>query len=489
MSKSIEEKLRILSDAAKYDVSCSSSGSSRKNSNNGLGNAAINGICHSWSADGRCISLLKILMTNYCIYDCKYCINRKDNDIERAILTPDEIVKLTINFYRRNYIEGLFLSSGIIKSADYTMELMIAVAKKRRLEEKFNGYIHMKVIPGASRQLINEIGLYVDRVSVNIEFAENSALKLLAPDKKATDISTSMGLIRKNMLENAEDKKLFKSTPSFIPAGQTTQMIIGASGESDYSILTRSENLYKNFELKRVYYSGYVPVNKSGILVSADQAVPMIREHRLYQADWLLRFYDFRANEILNEKDAFVDPFVDPKTNWAIKNFNLKRVYYSGYVPVNKSGILVNMNEAVPMIREHRLYQADWLLRFYDFKADEILDEKDPFVDPLLDPKTNWAIKNSHFFPIEINKASYKDLLRVPGIGVTSAKRIVMTRKYSTIRYEHLKKLGIVIKRAKYFIVVNGEFLGFKKENPELLRNALMEKEKMLAEQLRLFNI
>lgn len=414
MSKSIEEKLRILSDAAKYDVSCSSSGSSRKNTNNGLGNAAINGICHSWSADGRCISLLKILMTNYCIYDCKYCINRKDNDIERAILSPDEIVKLTINFYRRNYIEGLFLSSGIIKSADYTMELMIAVAKKLRLEEKFNGYIHMKVIPGASRQLINEIGLYVDRVSVNIEFAENTALKLLAPDKKPTDISTSMGLIRKNMIENSEDKKIFKSTPSFIPAGQTTQMIIGASGESDYAILARSENLYKNFDLKRVYYSGYVPVNKSGILVSTEQAVPMIREHRLYQ--------------------------------------------------------------------------ADWLLRFYDFKADEILDEKDPFVDPLLDPKTNWAIKNSHFFPIEINKASYRDLLRVPGIGITSAKRIVMTRKYSTIRYEHLKKLGIVIKRAKYFIVVNGEFLGFKKENPELLRNALMEKEKMVTEQLRLFN-
>ena len=415
MSKSIEEKLRILSDAAKYDVSCSSSGSSRKNTNNGLGNAAVNGICHSWSADGRCISLLKILMTNYCIYDCKYCINRKDNDIERAILSPDEIVKLTINFYRRNYIEGLFLSSGIIKNADYTMELMLAVAKKLRLEEKFNGYIHMKVIPGASRQLINEIGLYVDRVSVNIEFAENTALKLLAPDKKPTDISTSMGLIRKNMLENIEDKKLFKSTPSFIPAGQTTQMIIGASGESDYSILSRSENLYKNFDLKRVYYSAYVPINKSGILVSVDQAVPMIREHRLYQADWLLRFYDFKANEILNEKDPFVDPFVDPKTN--------------------------------------------------------------------------WAIKNSHLFPIEINKATYKELLRVPGIGVTSAKRIVMTRKYSTIRYEHLKKLGIVIKRAKYFITVNGEFLGFKKENPELIRNALMKKEKMLAEQLKLFNI
>ena len=415
MNKSIEEKLRILSDAAKYDVSCSSSGSSRRNTNNGLENTAMSGICHSWSADGRCISLLKILMTNYCMYDCKYCINHKDNDIERAILTPDEIVKLTVNFYRRNYIEGLFLSSGIIRSADYTMELMIAVAKKLRLEEKFNGYIHMKVIPGASRELIHEIGLYVDRVSVNIEFAENSALKLLAPDKKTTDISTSMGLIRKNLIENIEDKKIFKSTPSFIPAGQTTQMIIGASGESDYTILNRSENLYKNFDLKRVYYSGYVPVNKSGILVSADQTVPMIREHRLYQADWLLRFYDFRADEILNEKN--------------------------------------------------------------------------PFIDPHLDPKTNWAIQNWHFFPIEINKASYKDLLRVPGIGVTSAKRIVMTRKYSTIRYEHLKKLGIVIKRAKYFITVNGEFLGFKKENPELIRNALMEKGKMVAEQLKLFNV
>ena len=415
MNKPIDEKLRILSDAAKYDVSCSSSGSSRKNTSNGLGNAAYSGICHSWSADGRCVSLLKILMTNHCIYDCKYCINRKSNDIERAILTPDEIVRLTINFYRRNYIEGLFLSSGVIKNADYTMEQMIAVAKKLRLEENFNGYIHMKVIPGASQELIHEIGLYVDRVSVNIELAENKTLKLLAPDKKPNDISTSMGLIRRNQIQNIEEKKLFKSTPSFIPAGQTTQMIIGAGGESDFAILNRSENLYKNFGLKRVYYSAYVPVNKSGILVSTEQAVPMIREHRLYQ--------------------------------------------------------------------------ADWLLRFYDFKADEILDEKDPFVDPLLDPKTNWAIKNSHFFPIEINKASYKELLRVPGIGVTSAKRIVMVRRHNVIKYEHLKKLGVVIKRAKYFITVNGEFMGFRKESPELIRNALMEKEKMEMRQLKLFNI
>ena len=414
MNKPIDEKLRILSDAAKYDVSCSSSGSGRKNTNNGLGNGAISGICHSWSADGRCVSLLKILMTNYCIYDCKYCISRKSNDIERAILTPDEIVRLTINFYRRNYIEGLFLSSGVIKNADYTMEQMIAVAKKLRLEERFNGYIHMKVIPGASRELIHEMGLYVDRVSVNIELAESKALKLLAPDKKPTDISTSMGLIRKNQIQNTEEKKLFKSTPSFIPAGQTTQMIIGAGGESDYAILSKSENLYKNFDLKRVYYSAYVPVNKSGILANAD---------------------------------------------------------------------------AVPMIREHRLYQADWLLRFYDFKAGEILDEKNPFIDPLLDPKANWAVQNWHLFPMEINRASYKDLLRIPGIGVTSAKRIVMARKYSIIKYEHLKKLGVVIKRAKYFITVNGEFLGFRKESPELIRNVLIEKEKMAMQQMKLFNI
>ena len=414
MNKPIDEKLRILSDAAKYDASCSSSGSSRKNTSNGLGNAAYSGICHSWSADGRCVSLLKILMTNHCIYDCKYCINRKSNDIERAILTPDEIVRLTINFYRRNYIEGLFLSSGVIKNADYTMEQMIAVAKKLRLEENFNGYIHMKVIPGASRELIHEIGLYVDRVSVNIELAENKALKLLAPDKKPTDISTSMSLIRRNQIQNIEEKKLFKSTPSFIPAGQTTQMIIGAGGESDFAILNRSENLYKNFGLKRVYYSAYVPVNKSGILANTD---------------------------------------------------------------------------AVPMVREHRIYQADWLLRFYNFKAEEILDEKNPFIDPLLDPKANWAVQNWHLFPMEINRASYKDLIRIPGIGVTSAKRIVMVRRHNVIKYEHLKKLGVVIKRAKYFITVNGEFMGFRKESPELIRNALMEKEKMEMQQLKLFNI
>ncbi len=414
MDRSIEEKLRILSDAAKYDVSCSSSGNNRKNTVNGLGNTAFSGICHSWSADGRCISLLKILMTNYCIYDCEYCINRKSNDIERATLASDEIVRLTVNFYRRNYIEGLFLSSGIIKNPDYTMECMIEVARKLRIQERFNGYIHMKVIPGADRTLIRELGMYVDRVSVNIELADTNALRLLAPDKDPIDISTSMGLIRKNQAQNLEDRKLFKSTPSYIPAGQTTQMIIGAGGENDYTIINRSETLYKNFHLKRVYYSAYVPVNKIGILADT---------------------------------------------------------------------------EAASTLREHRLYQADWLIRFYKFKAEEILSEENPFFDPLLDPKSNWAIRNWSRFPMEINRVSYEELLRIPGIGVTSALKIIKARKYNILRYEHLKKLGIILKRAKYFITVNGEYHGFRKEKPDYIRSRLIEGEKPAIYQMKLFDL
>ena len=414
MDRSIEEKLRILSDAAKYDVSCSSSGNNRKNTVNGLGNTAFSGICHSWSADGRCISLLKILMTNYCIYDCEYCINRKSNDIERATLASDEIVRLTVNFDRRNYIEGLFLSSGIIKNPDYTMERMIEVARKLRIQERFNGYIHMKVIPGADRTLIRELGMYVDRVSVNIELADTNALRLLAPDKDPIDISTSMGLIRKNQAQNLEDRKLFKSTPSYIPAGQTTQMIIGAGGENDYTIINRSETLYKNFHLKRVYYSAYVPVNKTGILADT---------------------------------------------------------------------------EAASTLREHRLYQADWLIRFYKFKAKEILSEENPFFDPLLDPKSNWAIRNWSRFPMEINRVSYEELLRIPGIGVTSALKIIKARKYNILRYEHLKKLGIILKRAKYFITVNGEYHGFRKEKPDYIRSRLIEGEKPAIYQMKLFDL
>lgn len=397
---SIETKLKILSDSAKYDVSCSSSASNRKNFNNGIGNAHISGICHSWSSDGRCVSLLKILMTNFCIYDCQYCVNRKSNDIARATLSPDEIVNLTINFYRRNYIEGLFLSSGILKNPDYTMERLILVAKKLRLIEKFNGYIHIKVIPGASKELIYELGLYVDRVSVNVELPDNKGLQLLAPDKKLSSIISSMSHIKNKLLQREDERKIFKSTPSFVPAGQTTQMIIGASGESDYTIINKSESLYNANALKRVYYSAYIPVNQTGALAKV---------------------------------------------------------------------------EKTPLLREHRLYQADFLLRFYNFKANELLDYKHPFFDPLLDPKANWAINNFDVFPIEINTASYDELLRVPGIGVKSALRIIKARKYGKIQYEHLKKIGVVLKRAKFFITTDGKFYGYKTDYSENVRTKLLE--------------
>lgn len=409
MTRSMEEKLRILSDAAKYDVSCSSSGSDRKNSNQGLGNASKSGICHSWSADGRCISLLKILMTNRCVYDCEYCVNRRSNDIERATLTPDEVVELTMNFYRRNYIEGLFLSSGILKNPDYTMEQLIAIAKRLRLKERFNGYIHMKMIPGADARLVHELGMYVDRASINIELSDSNALKKLAPDKKEIEIISSMNDVKSRKLESIYEKKKYRNAPSFLPAGQTTQMIIGAAQESDYSILNRCEELYRSFDLKRVYYSAYVPVNKRGLLANVD---------------------------------------------------------------------------AAPLLREHRLYQADWLLRFYDFRADEILNEENPYFDPLLDPKANWAIHHWDRFPMEINTASYKDLLRIPGLGVLSAKRIVKARKCRNLRYEDLKKIGVVLKRAKFFITVNGEYFGFHANQPNEIRCFLIEQDSEALESL-----
>lgn len=412
MSKSIEEKLRILSDAAKYDVSCSSSGSNRKNTKDGIGNANKCGICHSWSADGRCISLLKILMTNYCIYDCAYCINRKSNDVERACFSPEEIINLTMNFYRRNYIEGLFLSSGILKNADYTMERLIDIAKKLRLRENFNGYIHMKVIPGASKELIYELGKYVDRVSVNIELPKKSSLKILAPDKKENEIINSMGQILNRQFEREHEIKHIRKVPLFVPAGQTTQMIVGAGGENDYTIINKSEQLYNNLKLKRVYYSAYVPVNRTGVLANVNQA---------------------------------------------------------------------------SSLREHRIYQADWLMRYYKFKASELLNEKNPYFDEYLDPKANWAINNWENFPIEINKASYEMLLRVPGIGVLSAKRIVETRRLGKIKYEHLKKIGVVLKRAKYFIIVDGEYYGFRKDSPEIVKNILVQGEKPKPIQVSLF--
>lgn len=366
----IKEKLIILSDSAKYDASCSSSGSTRKNSN-GVGNAHLSGICHSFASDGRCISLLKILMTNICIFDCKYCINRRSNNVKRAIFTPEEICEITINFYKRNYIEGLFLSSGIIKSPDYTMEQLIKTIYLLRNKYHFNGYIHCKAIPGASEYSLKKLGALVDRMSANIELPSNDSLKLLAPDKNTNKIS--------NIMQTIKDKR----SKNFVPAGQSTQMIIGASKETDFDILNKSENMYNTYSLKRVFYSAYVPVNQ-------DKMLPSIS------------------------------------------------------IP--------------PLTRENRLYQADWLLRFYDFKVSDLLDNNNPNFNLLLDPKCDWALRHLNEFPKEVNKVSYNDLLKIPGIGVKSAMKIIRARRVFKISFDDLKKMGVSIKRAKYFILCNGKY-------------------------------
>lgn len=396
----ISEKLEVLADAAKYDVSCSSSGSNRKNIKGGIGNASPSGICHSYSADGRCISLLKILLTNYCIYDCVYCINRITNDIPRAAFTPDEVVDLTINFYRRNYIEGLFLSSAVFRSPNYTMELLIKVIKKLRIEHRFNGYIHLKAIPGADDLLIKEAGLYADRMSVNIELPSSTGLKLLAPQKKKESILKPMSLINSQISINQYEKRIYKSLPSFVPGGQSTQLIIGATPDNDLKIIKLSEGLYNKFKLKRVYYSAYVPISNNPKLPSL-------------------------ANP--------------------------------------------------PLLREHRLYQADWLLRFYGFSAGELLNEKSPNFDTDFDPKTYWALNNIERFPVEINTASYEALLRVPGIGVRSVQKILTARKVHSLSYDNVRKLGIVLKRAQYFITCQGKYYGDVKFNDDLIKGRLRD--------------
>nr|WP_216819456.1 MULTISPECIES: putative DNA modification/repair radical SAM protein [unclassified Gilliamella] len=372
-------KLEILAESAKYDISCASSGTSRSNKNKGIGSASRCGICHSFTADGRCVSLLKIMLTNYCMFDCAYCINRQSNDIPRAGFTPKELAELTIEFYRRNYIEGLFLSSGIVRSADHTMEKMIRVVKILRQEYNFNGYIHMKAIPGVSNELIREAGLLVDRMSVNLEIPTERNLKLLAPDKDHQTIYQPMRHIQQNLLENIEDRKKIKSTPKFVPAGQSTQVIIGATDETDNQILQLTAKLYKRPSMKRVYYSGFIPVN------SYDKRLPVSQE--------------------------------------------------------------------VPRVRENRLYQADWLLRFYDFSVDEIVNDEHPDLDLTVDPKLSWAIRNPQFFPVDINRDSYQKILRVPGIGVKSAKLIVMARRHRKLNKEALKRIGVVLKRAQFFII------------------------------------
>lgn len=395
----LKKKLEILSAAAKYDVSCSSSGSTRKNKKGGIGNSHLSGICHSWSDDGRCISLLKILFTNNCIYDCAYCVNRASNDIPRATFTPEEVVSLTINFYRRNYIEGLFLSSAVFKNPDYTMELLLKTVKSLRTVYNFNGYIHLKAIPGADYRLISEAGTYVDRMSVNIELPSSNGLKLLAPQKNKESILKPMGFISTKIKENKDEKKIYRKPTTFVPAGQSTQLIVGATADSDLNILRLSENLYKRFNLKRVYYSAYVPVSD---------------------------------------------------------NPNLPAI------------------SSPPLLREHRIYQADWLLRFYGFSADEILDETNQNLDTQLDPKCDWALRNIHLFPIEINRADYETLLKVPGIGIKSAKRIISARRVGPINYDTLKKIGVVLKRARYFITCQGKFYGERSMNQEKIKQSIL---------------
>ncbi|MTI80384.1 MAG: putative DNA modification/repair radical SAM protein [Firmicutes bacterium] len=396
----VSDKVNILSAAAKYDVSCSSSGSRRKNIPGGVGNASVSGICHSWTDDGRCVSLLKILFSNDCCYDCVYCVNRISNDTPRASFSPDEMADLTINFYRRNYIEGLFLSSAIIKNEDYTMEQLLLTVKKLRHQHRFNGYIHLKAIPGADSRLISEAGMHVDRMSVNIELPSEKGLKLLAPRKKKEQILGSMGNISSNIVQFKEERKVFKHTPSFVPAGQSTQLIVGATPDNDKNIITLSENLYRSFSLKRVYYSAYVPVNDNPKLPSLT---------------------------------------------------------------------------GPPLVRENRLYQADWLLRFYGFKASELLDEKQPNFDLQLDPKAGWALRNLNVFPVEINRADYLMLLRVPGIGVKSAKRIVIARRVGSLSYDDLKKIGVVLKRARYFITCRGKYYGGINLREDAIRPRLLD--------------
>lgn len=400
------EKLKILSDAAKYDVACTSSGVTKKNPGSGIGNAMEAGICHSFSADGRCISLLKILFTNECIYNCKYCINRSSNDVVRASFTPEEVCELVIGFYRRNYIEGLFLSSGILKSPDYTMELICKTLRMLREEHRFHGYIHVKAIPGADERLIELAGFYADRMSVNLELPTAESLKALAPNKSRKSILTPMRQVQLRREENKNELILYRGAPKFVPAGQSTQMIIGATKESDLEIVSVAESLYQKFDLKRVFYSAFINVNQD-------------------------------------------------------KN-----------LPATLDG--------PPILREHRLYQADWLLRFYEFEAKELLDEKRPNFNIYFDPKCDWALRNLEYFPVEINTADYHMLLRVPGIGNKSALRIVKARRTGMLDFHDLKRIGVVLKRAIYFITCKGkQMYPLKIEEDFITRQLLGVKEKL----------
>ena len=408
------DKLAILADAAKYDAACTSSGAKRGFQSGKIGctSSGVMGCCHSFSADGRCITLLKVLMTNRCVYDCKYCVNRRANDTRRAMFSPEELAELTIQFYRRNYIEGLFLSSGVLRSPDYTTELMIRALSILRNKYRFNGYIHAKAIPGASPELVERLGMLADRLSVNIELPSEASLRALAPNKTKDAVLRPMRFIAERGQENRRELVKYRHAPRFAPAGQSTQMIVGATKESDRHILTLTQSLYDTYHLKRVFYSAYVPVVENTLLPSLDTKPPLLREHRLYQADWLLRFYGFRA--------------------------------------------------------------------------DELLDESQPDFDPLLDPKCCWALRHPDFFPVEVNRADYEALLRVPGIGVVSAKRLLVARRAGALRAEDLKKLGVVMKRAQYFLTCSGQSAAPLRLSLEGVRRNLttVERSSLLAESL-----
>ena len=403
MEQSLMDKLTILADSAKYDVACTSSGASRAAGAGGVGSCYAPGCCHAFTADGRCVSLLKVLMTNCCSFDCSYCVNRKSNDVPRATFTPRELAELTIEFYRRNYIEGLFLSSAVLVSPDYTTERMLAVLRLLRGEYRFGGYIHAKAIPGTSPELLEQLGFLADRLSVNIELPSERSLNLLAPDKGRHSIFRPMKQIAVEGAANREEVALYRKAPRFAPAGQSTQMIVGASPETDYHILQLTEGLYNKYHLKRVFYSAYIPVTEDTRL-----------------------------------------PALDTKP---------------------------------PLLREHRLYQADWLLRYYKFKADELLSPERPDFNIFLDPKCDWAIRHLEYFPVEINRADYDTLLRVPGIGYKSASRIVKARRHSTLDFADLKKIGVVLKRALYFITCSGRMMyRTKLEEDYICRNLMGDK-------------
>lgn len=403
----IQEKLAILADAAKYDVACTSSGVERKNKPGTLGNTVSAGLCHSFAADGRCISLLKILFTNQCIYDCKYCINRRSNDVVRTAFTPDEVCRLTIEFYRRNYIEGLFLSSGVMYSPDHTMELLYQTMWKLRNEYRFNGYIHIKAIPGADPALVEKVGLLADRMSVNLELPTADGLRRLAPAKTRERILAPMRQIQRGIQNQKNEVVPYRGERRFVPAGQSTQMIVGATPENDYQMISVAEALYRNYELKRVFYSAFVKVNDDSLLPSLPGGPPLLREHRLYQADWLMRFYGFQAGELLSEKQP---------------NFNV-----------------------------------------------------------FLDPKCDWALRHMDQFPVEINQADYYTLLRVPGVGVKSAKRIVAARRNAVLDFPDLKKIGVVLKRAVYFITCRGRMMYPIKVEQDFITSQLLGVEKRKA--------